>query len=243
MTPDAAIDAEVIELAWRLLEDLDIGGLTLLINSIGDPECRPAYVGMLKDYYSSAVGDICHNCRRRLERNPLRLLDCKEDQCQPSIAGAPAGADHLCGPCLEHWETLPRLPGGPGTSVHGGEATGARLRLLHPHRVRDRPARHGPDEHHLRRRPVRWPHRRAGRKADPRHRLRDGHRAHPAGAAPPGRRPVRKRGAEGGSGPHGRGRQERGYAPCRRPPRQWRGGSARALGPQPEGPAPGTRRP
>ena len=103
---DAAIDAEVIELAWRLLEDLDIGGLTLLVNSIGDPECRPAYVEMLKDYYSGAVDELCHNCRRRLERNPLRLLDCKEDQCQPSIAGAPAGADHLCGPCLEHWETL-----------------------------------------------------------------------------------------------------------------------------------------
>ena len=83
---DAAIDAEVIELAWRLLEDLDIGGLTLLVNSIGDPECRPAYVGMLKDYYSGAVDELCHNCRRRLERNPLRLLDCKEDQCQPSIA-------------------------------------------------------------------------------------------------------------------------------------------------------------
>ncbi len=103
---DAAIDAEVIELAWRLLEELDVGGLTLLVNSIGDPECRPAYVEMLKEYYGGAVDELCHNCRRRLERNPLRLLDCKERQCQPSIAGAPAGADHLCGPCLEHWETL-----------------------------------------------------------------------------------------------------------------------------------------
>ena len=103
---DAAIDAEVIELAWRLLEDLDVGGLTLLVNSIGDPACRPAYVGKLREYYSRAEDEICRDCRRRLERNPLRLLDCKEKQCQPLIAGAPAGADHLCGLCLEHWETL-----------------------------------------------------------------------------------------------------------------------------------------
>ncbi|MDA1188057.1 MAG: histidine--tRNA ligase [Chloroflexi bacterium] len=102
----AAIDAEVIELGWRLLEKLGLHDLALRINSIGDKECRPAYVRLLQDYYDGHVNTICEDCQRRLQKNPLRLLDCKNEQCQPVIAKAPHGVDHLCEPCRTHWDEL-----------------------------------------------------------------------------------------------------------------------------------------
>ena len=103
---DAAVDAEVIELAWSLLSAVGVGGLTLLVNSVGDGQCRPAYIDVLKDYFRPNVVRSCPNCPRRLEENPLRLLDCKEASCQPVIANAPGSVDHLCGECAEHWNTL-----------------------------------------------------------------------------------------------------------------------------------------
>ncbi|MBM3947714.1 MAG: histidine--tRNA ligase [SAR202 cluster bacterium] len=104
--PSAAVDAEVIELGWRLLEELGLRGLALHINSIGDPQCRPPYIRKLQDYYRQHVSVLCEDCKRRLEKNPLRLLDCKQPQCQPVIAGAPRGVDELCGPCQAHWDDL-----------------------------------------------------------------------------------------------------------------------------------------
>ena len=104
--PDASVDAEVIELGWRLLHSVGLDGLTLKLNSIGDHVCRPGYISRLQEYYRQHAEAICADCKRRLEENPLRLLDCKEDRCQPLIYGAPVSADHLCSECQDHWDTL-----------------------------------------------------------------------------------------------------------------------------------------
>jgi histidyl-tRNA synthetase len=104
--PDAIVDAEVIEVGWRFLEAVGLTGLTLTVNSIGDDQCRPRYMEKLKAFYQGHSDEICEDCKRRLVRNPLRLLDCKNDQCQPFIAAAPQSAKHLCDECLAHWNAL-----------------------------------------------------------------------------------------------------------------------------------------
>ncbi|MBM3935089.1 MAG: histidine--tRNA ligase [SAR202 cluster bacterium] len=105
--PGASIDAEVIEFGWRLLRALGLNDIALVLNSIGDPNCRPAYLRRLKEYYQGRVGEMVHqDCKRRLERNPLRLLDCKQEACRPLIAGAPNSIDNLCAECAAHWEKL-----------------------------------------------------------------------------------------------------------------------------------------
>ena len=104
---DASIDAEVIEVAWLLLESLGIQDVSLLLNSIGDPECKPGYIDKLQSYYRSRIDELVHDdCKRRLETNPLRLLDCKVESCQPLIAQAPGSIDFLCAQCAEHWDSL-----------------------------------------------------------------------------------------------------------------------------------------
>lgn len=104
--PDATVDAEVIEVGWRFLEAVGLTELTLTINSIGDSQCRPGYIEALKSYYESRRHEVCGDCRRRLALNPLRLLDCKNDGCQPHIDAAPRSADHLCDDCAVHWSAL-----------------------------------------------------------------------------------------------------------------------------------------
>jgi len=101
-----AVDAEIIELLWRFYEALGLTGLTLHLNSIGDQKCRPQYLELLREYYRDKLSVVCDDCRARFERNPLRLLDCKEDRCQPVIAGAPPITDHLCEDCFSHFSDL-----------------------------------------------------------------------------------------------------------------------------------------
>jgi histidyl-tRNA synthetase len=103
---DPAVDVEVMEVARHLYADLGFGGLAFQINSTGCPRCRPAFVSLLVDYYRLHEGQICDDCKRRLERNPLRMLDCKNEVCQPLIAGAPHFVDHLCDECATHFDTL-----------------------------------------------------------------------------------------------------------------------------------------
>ena len=105
---DASIDAEVMEVAWRLLGSVGLKDLSLIVNSIGDPECRPEYVRKLKAHYGDQVDRMCPDCKRRLEHNPMRLLDCKQDSCQPIIAEAPHNVDYLCDQCQQHWDSLLR---------------------------------------------------------------------------------------------------------------------------------------
>ncbi len=100
---DATVDAEVVALAWELYRELGLRGLTLQVNSIGDAQCRPAYLTALKHYYQQHLSRLCRDCQSRLEHNPLRLLDCKREQCQPFVQGAPHSGDSLCAACQEHW--------------------------------------------------------------------------------------------------------------------------------------------
>jgi histidyl-tRNA synthetase len=112
--PSATVDAEVIELLWRLYEELGLTNLTLQLNSIGDKECRPQYLEVLRGYYRDKLDDVCEDCRARFDRNPLRLLDCKQERCQPIIAGAPPITDHLCEDCDAHFNDLKGLLQGAG---------------------------------------------------------------------------------------------------------------------------------
>jgi len=101
-----ALDAEIIDMAWRLYRHLGLTGLTLQMNSIGCRVCRPAYLDVLKKYYTARAAGLCADCRARLERNPLRLLDCKQESCQPAAEAAPASTDHLCPECAAHFSGL-----------------------------------------------------------------------------------------------------------------------------------------
>ncbi len=103
---DPALDAEVIEIAWRLFASLGLTGLSLVLNSIGCQQCRPAYLDALKSYYASHSQELCADCKKRLQRNPLRLLDCKRPQCQHNADRAPKSAEHLCPQCREHFDRL-----------------------------------------------------------------------------------------------------------------------------------------
>lgn len=108
---DAAMDAEVISLAWDLLSDTGIppDKLTLHINSIGCLQCRPAYITALKKYFKEEYeyeGPGCRDCQRRLELNPLRLMDCKEEACQKIADLAPKSTEYLCPECEDHHTKL-----------------------------------------------------------------------------------------------------------------------------------------
>ena len=108
---DPSVDAEVIEVSWQLMADLGLGELSLVVNSIGDSRCRPGYLEELRAYYSGHAAHLCNDCRTRLERNPLRLLDCKQETCQPFGNEAPRSIDHLCPECQDHWDRLQRYLG------------------------------------------------------------------------------------------------------------------------------------
>ena len=103
---DPSVDAEVIELAWQFVTSLGLREIDLFVNSIGDPDCRPGYIEELRAYYTDRRSRLCPDCHNRLERNPLRLLDCKVETCRVMGEDAPKSVDHLCQPCQEHWEKL-----------------------------------------------------------------------------------------------------------------------------------------
>ena len=100
---DPAVDVEVMSVAWHLFARLGFADLAFQLNSTGCPVCRPPYLQVLVAYYEGERERICDDCKRRLERNPLRLLDCKEERCQPIIAAAPKIGDHLCQECHDHF--------------------------------------------------------------------------------------------------------------------------------------------
>jgi histidyl-tRNA synthetase len=108
---DPAIDAEIIDIAWRLNTSMGLTNLSLQLNSIGCPECRPAYLKVLKDYYKKYTGQICADCKMRLEKNPLRLLDCKQASCQRIAQKAPRSIDGLCAACADHFKQLQKYLG------------------------------------------------------------------------------------------------------------------------------------
>ena len=103
---DPTIDAEVIDLAWQFYLSLGLHHLTLQLNSIGCKQCRPGYLHALKDYYANYSKELCADCKVRLKRNPLRLLDCKKSSCQQVADAAPRSVDHLCPRCQTHFNRL-----------------------------------------------------------------------------------------------------------------------------------------
>ncbi len=99
-----AADAEVISLARQILLTLGIEDISLEINSIGCPECRKKYHAALKEYFEGKKGELCATCNDRLERNPMRILDCKSPICSEIAKGAPVVIDYLCDDCAAHFE-------------------------------------------------------------------------------------------------------------------------------------------
>ena len=97
-------DAEVISLAKQVLDAIGIKKISLEINSIGCPECRKEYQKALKEYFRAHIDELCDTCRDRLERNPMRILDCKSPVCSAIAAKAPVVTDYLCDDCREHFE-------------------------------------------------------------------------------------------------------------------------------------------
>lgn len=106
--PDASCDAELISLALDVIGRMGVKNLMLRINSIGCPECREIYKKRLIEFLNERKGDLCKDCLNRLERNPLRVLDCKEEGCKRATVGAPSILDNLCDECKTHFENLKR---------------------------------------------------------------------------------------------------------------------------------------
>ncbi|MBN1367833.1 MAG: histidine--tRNA ligase [Dehalococcoidales bacterium] len=103
---DPALDAEVIDMAWQFFISLGLNNFSLQINSIGCKTCRPEYIKALCEYYNGYRDRVCAECRTRLERNALRLLDCKKPDCRQVAAGAPSSVDYLCPDCAAHFNRL-----------------------------------------------------------------------------------------------------------------------------------------
>jgi histidyl-tRNA synthetase len=114
---DAAIDAEVLLLVHDLLTTLAVRGARIDINSLGDSVCRPAYRRALQAFGEAHRAQLCENCNRRLERNPLRLLDCKEPACRQATADAPVMLDHLCDPCRTHFDAVGAMVAREGVAM------------------------------------------------------------------------------------------------------------------------------
>ena len=103
-------DVEIIQLAWNILNSLGIKDIKLLINSIGDSNCRDDYINELKRYLTQNIASLSHKeCINRLETNPLRILDCKNDSCISLTQNAPTSIEFLCVECLSHWNQTKSL--------------------------------------------------------------------------------------------------------------------------------------
>ena len=101
-----AADAQIIAVADEIFRTLGIRGLELQINSIGCPECRAKYHAALKAYFEGYREELCETCLTRLEKNPMRILDCKSPVCSKIAADAPVMLDYLCDDCKNHFEEL-----------------------------------------------------------------------------------------------------------------------------------------
>jgi histidyl-tRNA synthetase len=103
---DPAVDVEIINVAWHLFRDLGFSGLRLYVNSTGCPVCKPAYVQRLVDYFTPLARELPEVDQMRLRKNPLRILDSKEEATQPLLEAAPHIVDHLCADCADHFARL-----------------------------------------------------------------------------------------------------------------------------------------
>ncbi len=106
---DPFIDAELLLLLRDLWEELGVAGTVLEVNSIGCTECRPGYRAALVAFLEGRRGELCADCDRRLENNPLRVLDCKRPSCAGIVGAAPSIPSHLCADCRGHFDTVLEL--------------------------------------------------------------------------------------------------------------------------------------
>ena len=108
--PDPAADAECIIMLMEFYKRLgfDLSQLRLLINSMGDPACRPAYREQVRQFILDHADEMCDECRERAEINPLRAFDCKNEHCREVMKGAPLMPDNLCDDCRVHYEQVKR---------------------------------------------------------------------------------------------------------------------------------------
>ncbi|NLY38002.1 MAG: aspartate--tRNA ligase, partial [Firmicutes bacterium] len=108
-SPLAIADVEIIDLSYQFLQSLQIDDLTLELNSVGCPKCRPGFREELLGFLRPLAGELCKDCSRRFAENPLRALDCKDEHCRALMAKAPAITDHLCADCAAHFEEVKAL--------------------------------------------------------------------------------------------------------------------------------------
>ena len=100
------VDVELIYILDILFSKLSVPDVTAHINSLGCPECRPDFKAALSDFLISVAKDLCSDCTRRKDRNPLRVLDCKVPSCREALRDAPSILDYLCPTCIQHFETV-----------------------------------------------------------------------------------------------------------------------------------------
>lgn len=116
---DALVDFEVIDLAMEIFRRLGLTNLEVVLNSVGCPECRPVYRAALHSFLGERYEQLCDTCKSRYERNPLRILDCKNPECKALTEEAPSIMEHLCDDCRGHFDVLSSAL----------EKAGARVRL------------------------------------------------------------------------------------------------------------------
>jgi histidyl-tRNA synthetase len=117
--PGPMADVEMIDLSMEIYRRLGLSNLQVVLNSVGCPKCRPVYREVLEKYFASGFDSLCETCKSRFDRNPLRILDCKNDACQKITQSAPAVADSLCDECGVHFKAV----------VAGLENLGADIKL------------------------------------------------------------------------------------------------------------------
>lgn len=103
---EPSVDAEVISYAMMLFQKLGLKDLSVSINTVGCPECRPNYEKALKEYFHQYIDQLCPTCQARLEKNPLRILDCKDETCKKIALSAPTTLDYACESCRIHFNTV-----------------------------------------------------------------------------------------------------------------------------------------
>ncbi|MCD6582950.1 MAG: histidine--tRNA ligase [Desulfuromusa sp.] len=103
---DAKIDAQVLAMLHQYFIRIGIDSVSLQVNSLGCPECRPGYRQTLIDYLESRLDNLCADCQRRYQTNPLRVLDCKAQGCQAATVDAPSVLEHLCSSCSDHFSQV-----------------------------------------------------------------------------------------------------------------------------------------
>ncbi|MBI4919780.1 histidine--tRNA ligase [Candidatus Azambacteria bacterium] len=103
---DPIIDAQIIQVVYVILNELGLKGLSIHINSVGDKNCRGKYRDELKMYYRNKINRLCKNCKRRFKENPLRMLDCKEEECAALKESAPSSIDYLDKDCRDHFKSV-----------------------------------------------------------------------------------------------------------------------------------------